>query len=193
MLDVAWRNNSMFASCSQARRLSCCAVAGAHRRAQHAAVGLRRASAASLRSLSLAVIDLFLSRAAALQDKTIVVCRVGDARPTKVWQGHSDEINSIQWGGGGRLLASCSDDRTVKIWHYAADRAHGGDKPLHTLKGGCCEARGTAAGHGGEGVAGAQSCMSGLPHPPKPSCNQAHPGQGGLCSIHSKGIGLSCD
>ena len=27
-----------------------------------------------------------------------------------------EEVNAIQWSPSGRLLASCSDDKTAKIW-----------------------------------------------------------------------------
>ena len=80
MLDVDWRNNSSFASCSQ--------------------------------------------------DRTIVVHRLGDPKPVRVWAGHGGDINSIRWEpAGGRTLASASDDGTVRLW------GTGSDAPLHLLTG----------------------------------------------------------
>ena len=31
--------------------------------------------------------------------------------------GHSNEVNAIKWDPSGLLLASCSDDMTIKIWN----------------------------------------------------------------------------
>lgn len=44
-------------------------------------------------------------------------------------KGHKDVIHDVAWLAGGKLLASASADRTVRIW----DAATG--KPLHTLSG----------------------------------------------------------
>lgn len=45
---------------------------------------------------------------------------IGDTVPSfsdnRILQGHQDEVNSIKWNSDGRLLASCSDDRTARIW-----------------------------------------------------------------------------
>lgn len=50
--------------------------------------------------------------------------------PTRAVQGaHSADINSLRWEPNGKLLASCSDDGTVKVWQATAER------PLHTLAG----------------------------------------------------------
>lgn len=42
---------------------------------------------------------------------------------------HSGDINSLRWEPSGKLLASCSDDGTVKVWQATSD------KPLHSLTG----------------------------------------------------------
>ncbi|KAG0054883.1 hypothetical protein BGZ83_010221 [Gryganskiella cystojenkinii] len=52
-------------------------------------------------------------------DGKIFVCKVGSAEPLKVCEGHKDEVNAIRWDPLGELLASCSDDKTVKIWTMA--------------------------------------------------------------------------
>lgn len=49
-------------------------------------------------------------------DKMIYVWRVGEPKPLRVFCGHQDEVNSIKWDPTGTLLASASDDCTVKIW-----------------------------------------------------------------------------
>ncbi|CAB1417638.1 unnamed protein product [Pleuronectes platessa] len=49
-------------------------------------------------------------------DMCIHVCRLGSDRPLKTFQGHTNEVNAIKWDPSGMLLASCSDDMTLKIW-----------------------------------------------------------------------------
>lgn len=53
-------------------------------------------------------------------DKLIHVCKIGDAKPLKTFSGHEDEVNAIKWDPSGRLLASCSDDRTAKVWSISS-------------------------------------------------------------------------
>jgi len=55
-------------------------------------------------------------------DKMIYVCELGKNRPIKTFQGHSDEVNAIEWDPTGTLLASCSDDFTAKIWNLKYDK-----------------------------------------------------------------------
>jgi transducin (beta)-like 1 len=58
--------------------------------------------------------------------------------PIKTFQGHQNEVNAIKWDPQGRLLASCSDDMTLKIWTLTRDtwmhnlQAHG--KEIYTIK-----------------------------------------------------------
>eukprot|EP00002_Diphylleia_rotans_P040818 TRINITY_DN9775_c0_g1_i1.p1 TRINITY_DN9775_c0_g1~~TRINITY_DN9775_c0_g1_i1.p1 ORF type:complete len:481 (+),score=70.87 TRINITY_DN9775_c0_g1_i1:74-1516(+) len=49
-------------------------------------------------------------------DKTIQLCKVGEQKPLKVWQGHTEDINGVAWDPSCNILASCSDDSTVKLW-----------------------------------------------------------------------------
>uniref|UniRef100_A0A674I0T6 F-box-like/WD repeat-containing protein TBL1X n=1 Tax=Terrapene triunguis TaxID=2587831 RepID=A0A674I0T6_9SAUR len=49
-------------------------------------------------------------------DMCIHVCRLGCDRPVKTFQGHTNEVNAIKWDPSGMLLASCSDDMTLKYW-----------------------------------------------------------------------------
>lgn len=49
-------------------------------------------------------------------DMRICIARVGELKPDLVLTGHTDAINSVKWDPSGRLLASCSDDFSVKIW-----------------------------------------------------------------------------
>ncbi|KAL3916244.1 MAG: hypothetical protein SGILL_005264, partial [Bacillariaceae sp.] len=56
-------------------------------------------------------------------DKTVNICRVGMPRPLKTYTGHTDEVNAVKWDPSGRLLASCSDDCTAKVWDVTSDRS----------------------------------------------------------------------
>ncbi|CED84640.1 Beta-transducin family (WD-40 repeat) protein [Phaffia rhodozyma] len=88
--------------------------------------------------------------ASASKDKTIQICKVGSTIPFRTFKGHTDEINRVQWSplvsipdgstSGSkagttrhrrqrrRVLASCSDDATVRIWSL-----DGEDKPSFGL------------------------------------------------------------
>ena len=48
-------------------------------------------------------------------DQKIHVCCLGELRPVKTFHGHQNEVNAIKWDPQGRLLASCSDDMTLKV------------------------------------------------------------------------------
>jgi WD40 repeat protein len=63
-------------------------------------------------------------------DKTVHICRVGLPRPLKKYTGHTDEVNAVKWDPSGRLLASCSDDCTAKVWDVTSDRMD----PLYDFK-----------------------------------------------------------
>ena len=63
-------------------------------------------------------------------DMKIHVCRLGSDRPVRTFEGHTNEVNAIKWDPSGTLLASCSDDMTLKIW----DMRSGQNTPLHDLQ-----------------------------------------------------------
>ncbi|XP_008181397.1 F-box-like/WD repeat-containing protein TBL1X [Acyrthosiphon pisum] len=71
-------------------------------------------------------------------DKCIHVCHLGVDRPVKSFQGHTDAVNAIKWDPQGNLLASGSDDMTLKIWSMKQDtcvldlQAH--KKEIYTIK-----------------------------------------------------------
>ncbi|KAM9831782.1 F-box-like/WD repeat-containing protein TBL1XR1a isoform 1-T2 [Neosynchiropus ocellatus] len=71
-------------------------------------------------------------------DMCIHVCKLGQDRPIKTFQGHTNEVNAIKWDPTGNLLASCSDDMTLKIWSMKQDmcvhdlQAH--SKEIYTIK-----------------------------------------------------------
>ncbi|KAL7876552.1 hypothetical protein AOLI_G00115150 [Acnodon oligacanthus] len=71
-------------------------------------------------------------------DMCIHVCKLGQDRPVKTFQGHTNEVNAIKWDPTGSLLASCSDDMTLKLWSMKQDtcvhdlQAH--SKEIYTIK-----------------------------------------------------------
>ncbi|XP_074375141.1 WD40 repeat-containing protein HOS15-like [Apium graveolens] len=58
---------------------------------------------------------------AASTEILIHVCKIGKNCPVKTFLGHESEINSVRWDPTGSLLASSSDDTTVKIWSLKQD------------------------------------------------------------------------
>ena len=62
-------------------------------------------------------------------DKLIFVCEIGQTHPIKTFRGHTNEVNAIKWSPEATLLASCSDDMTLKVWTMSRDNY------LHDLKG----------------------------------------------------------
>ncbi|CBY43633.1 unnamed protein product [Oikopleura dioica] len=34
----------------------------------------------------------------------------------QTFTGHENEVNAVKWDPSGELLASCSDDKTLKLW-----------------------------------------------------------------------------
>lgn len=49
-----------------------------------------------------------------------------------------NEVNAIKWDPNGELLASCSDDRTLKVWDMNSDQCihdlQGHAKEIYTIK-----------------------------------------------------------
>ncbi len=58
--------------------------------------------------------------------RTIRICRVTDNGngAYRTFEGHEDEVNSINWSPDGALLASCSDDGTAKVWSVDGGLKH---------------------------------------------------------------------
>ncbi|KAA8494293.1 F-box-like/WD repeat-containing protein TBL1XR1 [Porphyridium purpureum] len=53
--------------------------------------------------------------------KTVVVHSVESETPLKIWKGHSNDVNAVRWSPSGTMLASCSDDCSVKLWSLESD------------------------------------------------------------------------
>jgi transducin (beta)-like 1 len=69
-------------------------------------------------------------------DKTVQISRLGSERPPKVLTGHASEVNCLCWDASRAVLASGSDDSTVKLWstrdgQLASYAGHTG--PVHRL------------------------------------------------------------
>ncbi|ELW61673.1 F-box-like/WD repeat-containing protein TBL1XR1 [Tupaia chinensis] len=64
--------------------------------------------------------------------------QAGQDRPVETFQGRTNEVNAIKWDPTGNLLASCSDDMTLKIWSMKQDtcvhdlQAH--NREIYTIK-----------------------------------------------------------
>lgn len=72
-------------------------------------------------------------------DKTILICSVNSKEPhaLKTLTGHTDEVNALCWSPDGKLLASCSDDKTAKIWSMESGLVFdlvGHTKEIYTLR-----------------------------------------------------------
>ncbi|EHA97743.1 F-box-like/WD repeat-containing protein TBL1XR1 [Heterocephalus glaber] len=71
-------------------------------------------------------------------DMCIRVCKLGQDRPIKTFQGHRNEVNAIKWDPTGNLLVSWSDHMSLKIWSMKQDncvhdlQAH--NKEIYTIK-----------------------------------------------------------
>jgi len=48
-------------------------------------------------------------------DHTVLLCKLGEQRPLKVFRGHKSDVNAVRWDPTGQVLASCSDDLTAKV------------------------------------------------------------------------------
>jgi transducin (beta)-like 1 len=64
--------------------------------------------------------------------------QVGEEKVLRRFKGHEDEVNAIKWDPTGTLLASCSDDKTAKIWSMKQETCVydfvGHKKEIYTIK-----------------------------------------------------------
>lgn len=61
-------------------------------------------------------------------DKTIVLCSLAEKGPVRTWSGHADEVNSLHWNPAKDLLASGSDDGTVRLWSPSSPAASNAER-----------------------------------------------------------------
>jgi len=50
------------------------------------------------------------------EDSKIIICVLGIPRPIFELSGHTGAVNEIAWDPSKKYLASCSDDKTIRIW-----------------------------------------------------------------------------
>jgi transducin (beta)-like 1 len=96
-------------------------------------------------------------------DARIHLCRVGEKKPYGTLEGHRDEINVVRWDAQGKVLASGSDDYTVKLWtpdtnaNSCAFDLTEHSNSVYTLR--WCPDGSIATGGGGEGGESATSSL----------------------------------
>ncbi|KAF7824656.1 WD40 repeat-containing protein HOS15-like [Senna tora] len=56
------------------------------------------------------------------KDTFIYVCKIGKNQPLRAFAGHQGEVNCVRWDPTSSFLASCSNDKTAKIWSMICHR-----------------------------------------------------------------------
>ncbi|XP_065682907.1 F-box-like/WD repeat-containing protein TBL1XR1 isoform X1 [Hydra vulgaris] len=56
-------------------------------------------------------------------DRSVCVSTIHDSKPLKIFLGHKDVVNCVQWDPTSSLLATCADDKSVKLWSMKQDDA----------------------------------------------------------------------
>ena len=59
--------------------------------------------------------------AVARNDKSIALLNVVNSKAGLILIGHTDYIKLLKWDSKGQLLASCSRDKTVKVWNMRSN------------------------------------------------------------------------
>lgn len=99
VLDASWRDNDVFASAGGNRNICVWSIKG------RTIEELQQEGATELSYSA---------------DEVEEVATTID-KPVQVWTGHTEEVNAICWSPDKRVLASCADDRTAKVWRLGTD------------------------------------------------------------------------
>ena len=63
------------------------------------------------------------------QNMKVYLSDTTTGRQTRILEGHGDAVKGVVWSPDGKILASCSDDSTIRLWDTASGRL------LRALKG----------------------------------------------------------
>jgi transducin (beta)-like 1 len=116
IVDADWRNNTMFASCSQDGSIAVCKLSDG-KPLRH----WQGAHSADINSLRWEPSGKLL--ASCSDDGTVKVWQATSDKPVHTLSGHVGSVTAVRWGqssSGKSHLASCGDDGSVRVWDAEA-------------------------------------------------------------------------
>lgn len=116
VVDCDWRNNTMFASCSQDGSIAVCKLSDGKPLRQW-----QGAHSADINSLRWEPNGKLL--ASCSDDGTVKVWQATAERPLHTLAGHVGPVTAVRWGqssSGKCFLASCGEDGSVRVWDAEA-------------------------------------------------------------------------
>ena len=137
-LDVDWRNATSFATCSTDKLIHVCKLSESKPQKTFAGhedeVGQRPGQGRAgmpfhhpMHSLRGLLLPTCCPTAAAIMLRCYRAAAHGyPSMPSPI----APQVNAIKWDPSGRLLASCSDDKTAKVWSVSSSDS----KPVHDFR-----------------------------------------------------------